>query len=749
MLLVPHKSKIIFTVLLLAIAVHSFADNKRKLDSLFTIIKTSKVDTVKINAHLKIANILLREDSMAGLQQIKKAQFVLKSIKDKNYTFRIKEKISKLCFGNGLEQKGIQYIDQAIEDAKAEQNKLWLAKLYFRKAMYMQAFDMARQAQVWFDSAYYFSKGADERLLAEILMEKGRAHYDNGEYKPAMNDYIEAQKLFEKNKWEDKEYGHLLHYLGSVFKRQKLYPQARDFYEKEVELGKKLKDRSIEAEGLYLCAQAYSGMGEYTRDKECVMKALDIFKELNNMRMVSLMYENLADNYSREGDYKKAIECLETSKDIDIQLGKETRLGNTYASLGDMYSRLGQHKKALAYLEKAMDAVMKVETKQLLNRANITESMAFAYAASGNYREAFDHLLEYRKLDDSLNNQSNAEYLHELRTKYETEKKESEIRLLSAEKKIGEDELHRKELQSRMLIIIAVLGVIVTIISVVAFMSKQKSSRLLKKQVSEINYQNEVIREKNKDITDSIQYAKRLQEAVFPEADTLNNYFAESFVLFRPKDIVSGDFYWFEQAGDKTILAVGDCTGHGVPGAFMSILGHNLLNQIILEHGNTNPADILRLLDKQVSSALNKRGNKQEYNDGMDIAICVIDKQSKTLSFAGANRPLVIQRGDELMELKQNKFAIGGIQDGSCKLFMKQDIKISDQDVLYLFSDGYYDQFGGPSGKKFKYKQLAEKFKSLANKPLSEQKKILSESFDNWRGNLEQLDDVCIIGIRI
>jgi len=725
------------------------ADKAGKIDSLYTIIKTTNSDTVKVNMHLKIANMLMEEDSVGGIQQIKKAIYILNKIPAGSFTLKAYERAGRIFYGNSMFQKARNYYDLGLAKAGEKNNKEWKVKFFTRIANLMQAQDLSKQCIAYFDSALAIARGGDEKQLAGILMNKGRAHYDNGDYKPAMDHYIQSQKIFEKNNWKDTDYGHLLHFIGSVFKRQNFLDKAGEYYEKELVLAREIKDRGLEAEALYLCASMYGLRGDLDREMEFVQKALVIFKEEKNYRMEALMYSNLASNYADRKDYNSAISSLEQSLELNKQMGETGNESGTYRTLGDMYSKIGQNKKAIDYFKKAMEAALKIETKQLLNRADITESMAFAYSRWGDYKNAFNLLLKHRELNDSLSNQSNAEYLHTLEKQYETRKKEKEIALLNADKKIQEEELLRKETQTRTLIIICVLGIIVTMVSVIAFINKRKTSRLLGKQVSEINYQNSVIKEKNKDITDSIQYAKRLQEAVFPEVDILNGYFAESFVLFRPKDIVSGDFYWFEQAGDKTVFAVGDCTGHGVPGAFMSILGHNLLNQIILEYGITNPAEILRMLDKQVSNALNKKGTKKEYNDGMDIAICVLDKKKKSLLFSGANRPLVIKRGPELIELKPNKFAIGGIQDDSCKLFTQQEIPAMENDIFYLFSDGYYDQFGGPKGKKFKYRQLVEKIVSIGNKPLEEQKNILAETLESWQGNLEQVDDVCVVGVKI
>jgi serine phosphatase RsbU (regulator of sigma subunit)/tetratricopeptide (TPR) repeat protein len=751
--LIPDKNSnlklFLLMVILLTLGFSLKAQNNKKVDSLYAVIKSSKIDTVKINARLKIASILFKNDSLSGYREIKKATYAINNISYKSYVLRTIEKIGKFCYSGNMPQKARYYYDMGLSKSRTQKNKEWQARFYLRIANLLQNEDFSKQCIVYYDSALTIAKGGDEKQLADILMKTGRAHYDNGDYKVAMDLYIQSQRLFEKNKWLNTDYGHLLHFIGSVFKRQGFKDKALNYYERELALAVQIKNKSLEAESLYLCASMYGTKGDLDKELAYNEKSMEIYKEEGNFKMVGLLLGNISANYADKKEYKKAIANCEEALGIYDQLGQKDMQSSLFRSLGDYYSKLGQHAKALNYMKQAMDAALKVETKQLLYRAEITESMAFAYSNLGDYKSAFNALLQHRKLNDSLNNQSNAEYMHNLETQYQTEKKEKEIALLNAGKKVQDEALLRKEAQSKTLIIVCILVFVIAGISIFAFMAKQKTSRILTKQVSEINYQNSVIVEKNKDITDSIQYAKRLQEAVFPEVDTLNGYFAESFVLFRPKDIVSGDFYWFEQAGDKTILAVGDCTGHGVPGAFMSILGHNLLNQIILEYGITNPSEILRMLDKQVSNALNKKGTRQEYNDGMDIAICVLDKKKKNLLFAGANRPLVIKRGGELIELKPNKFAIGGIQDDSCKLFLQQEVPALENDILYLFSDGYYDQFGGPKGKKFKYKRLVEYITAISAKPLEEQKNILSEVLESWKGNLEQVDDVCVIGVKI
>lgn len=744
-----YNLKGIIPVLFFLLTLSCFSGNDKKIDSLYTVLKTSKNDTLKINAGIKLASILCKDDTVKGFHELRKTFYNLGSVNNDNFYFKSIEKMARVCYGNNMLHQARIYWDMGLKKAKEKNNVEWQARFYARIANYLQGEDYSKQCIAYFDSALMVAKDGNEKLLSEILMKKGRAHYDIGEYKPAMDLYIQSQRLFEKNKWYNVEYGHLLHFIGSVFKQQNFYEKALEYYEKELALAKQIKNKGLEAEGYYLCASMYGTMGNLDKEMEYVQNALRLFQEENNLRMVGLMYSNMSANYSDRKLYDEAIKSCEKALQIYDEIGETDNQAATFRTLGTLYRQTGKPKKALEYLKKAMASAMQVETKQLLNRSEITEAMAYVYSDMGDYKSAFDLLLEYRSLNDSLNNQSNAEYLHTLEKQYETEKKEKEIALLNADKKLQAEEIEKKETQTRNLVIAIVLILLIAGISIFAFIGKRKTSRILSKQVDEINYQNAVIKEKNKDITDSIQYAKRLQEAVFPEADTLNNYFAESFVLFRPKDIVSGDFYWFDQINNKTLLVIGDCTGHGVPGAFMSILGHNLLNQIILEENVTSPGEILTLLDKRVTNALNKRGSKQEYNDGMDIAICVLDKSTNKLFFSGANRPLVVKRDKELIELKPNKFAVGGLNDGRTKVFGNQMMEVKENDVLYLFSDGYYDQFGGPRGKKFKYKQLVDHLSDIASKPLKEQESILAYTLENWRGSLEQIDDICVIGVKI
>lgn len=250
-----------------------------------------------------------------------------------------------------------------------------------------------------------------------------------------------------------------------------------------------------------------------------------------------------------------------------------------------------------------------------------------------------------------------------------------------------------------------------------------------------------------KEITDSIHYAKRIQKASLPASEYLSEIFKEHFIFFKPKDIVSGDFFWATKKDNTIIIAAADCTGHGVPGAFMSMFGVSFLNKIINEKSIVNPTDILERLRENVINSLKQTGEIGEAKDGMDIALCCIDLDNKILKFAGANNPLYLVRNQETVVYKGDKMPIAHYE--RMDAFKTQTINLEKDDIFYIFSDGYADQFGGEKGKKFKYGKFRKLLIEISNKPMSEQKELLSKAFYEWKGNLEQVDDIVVIGVKL
>lgn len=264
--------------------------------------------------------------------------------------------------------------------------------------------------------------------------------------------------------------------------------------------------------------------------------------------------------------------------------------------------------------------------------------------------------------------------------------------------------------------------------------------------LGELKETNLIISQKSKEITDSINYAKRIQTAILPEHATVKDHLPDSFIVYLPKDIVSGDFYWLAEKGGFQFIAVADCTGHGVPGALMSVIGVNQLNDIVQEKSILEVSQILEALNRNVNKILKQ--NQTEVNDGMDIAVLKIDLKGKTLEYAGANRPLYHVKNKQLTEIKATKAAIGGSVLGYEKKFESTALKLQAGDMVYLSTDGFADQFGGAKNKKITTKKFKGLLETIAEQPLPEQEKYLLDFFNTYKGGNEQTDDVLLAGLR-
>ena len=278
-------------------------------------------------------------------------------------------------------------------------------------------------------------------------------------------------------------------------------------------------------------------------------------------------------------------------------------------------------------------------------------------------------------------------------------------------------------------------------------MPENKVIRIFNNDVTQQKLTEQIIREKNKDITDSINYAKKIQQSILPSHELVPGALKDYFILYQPKDIISGDFYWYTYVEDYFLFACADCTGHGVPGALMSMIGSNFISTIVIEKKITRPEGALTELDKRVRKAL-KQDEEPENRDGMDIAFCSMNINKKILHYAGANRPLVIIRNGELKEYSPTKSPIGG-QHHTDKVFAGNKIELQSGDCIYLFSDGITDQFGGEKGKKFMKKRFYDLMLSNSKLKMNEQRLVILKAFENWKGKLEQTDDVCVLGIRV
>jgi serine phosphatase RsbU (regulator of sigma subunit) len=492
---------------------------------------------------------------------------------------------------------------------------------------------------------------------------------------------------------------------------------------------------------------------------------------------VGSCYANIGTVYLDEENYDKALEYFLLDLNISIETNDKQKLGNGYVRVGSVYDRKHQYKKAMEYYDKAMVILKELDFKtgmppcynrmseaalglkdhknairyadsaialcrklgELSGVKNGLQNLALAYADMGDYKNAYEYHVKFKQVKDSIFNNENSQQLSDLKTQYEVEKKEAELKL----KAVAQEAVVLEEKKRQQLVMFAgaVILIIVIIFAVVMF----NRFRLTKRQKKIIELQKELVEEKQKEVVDSITYAKHLQEAILPPIDYWHKQLPESFVLYRPKDIVAGDFYWMERMNDMVFFAAADCTGHGVPGAMVSVVCCNALNRTLLEFKITEPG---KILDKTRELVIETFGRStKEVKDGMDISLCCLNLSTNELFWSGANNPVWRFTKGKVEEIDGDKQPIGKYMEE--KPFKTHYIKLEKDDVIYVFTDGYADQFGGPNGKKFKYKQLREFLTSIHKQPMLRQEEILAEHFNEWKGALSQIDDVLIIGVRV
>lgn len=483
--------------------------------------------------------------------------------------------------------------------------------------------------------------------------------------------------------------------------------------------------------------QADSGL-YYLKEAEAIMKRLNIF-DPSIYGSFGIAYSLMDDFQQAEENYLKCIRYLEKNsinpKDYKVW----------YFNYAELLKRIGKYEEALKYLNISKEITgNNIYTRESYSLYNILATVNFKL---GNFKESALNFSTLNAINDSIYRIDNSRLTDELAEKYQSEKKELMIANLNNEKKIEQEKRKAEEQKVYYLYLGGILLIVIILVALISIIIKIRDSKKIKAKNKLIQHQKELVEEKNKEITDSIQYAKRLQDAILPTIKLVKSYFKDSFVLFRPKDIVSGDFYWMEQKEDLTFFAVADCTGHGVPGAMVSVVCANALNKSLNEIHLNEPAAILNETRKIVVETFSKANN--DVKDGMDISICAFDNNTHQLQWAGANNPLwIIRKGtSEIESIKPDKQPIGMF--GESKPFTPHLIKINEGDIVYLFSDGFTDQFGGERGKKLKSSKFKELLLSIKELSMDEQKVFLDNTFDTWKGELEQIDDVCVIGVRL
>jgi serine phosphatase RsbU (regulator of sigma subunit)/lipopolysaccharide biosynthesis regulator YciM len=591
--------------------------------------------------------------------------------------------------------------------------------------------------------------------LGRVYLNYGNLYNGTGDYQKALENLFQAYTYFEHNH-NPRYLSHTANSIGNLFLARKSFDKALDYYDQAEVNALKTKDARLAAIPLLGKANVYSELRDYDRALDNYKTCIPTFEQCKDDFALAACYANIGTIYSDQSKYSDALVFLERAMGVMKKTGDKYGLLSIKEITGRVFEGQKKYAEAVNQFRDGMAICQELHAKDNLSHA--CRDLAEAYLKLNRLDSAYVFMQRYSMLKDSLFTEENAKQEAEMKIKFDTEKKQEAIGMLLKEKEVNEkkQEVQKLEINRNRVFFYALLaGFILIFIIAVGFYRGYRQKRFANVKISR---QKELIEAKNKEILDSFHYARRIQSALMASEELLEKGLSEYLIFYKPKDIVSGDFYWAARMrppgsrDSKFIICTADCTGHGVPGAFMSLLGINFLREIISEKELLEPNYILDMLRESIIRTLNPRGKAiEESRDGMDAVICSFDFKNLTLEFAAANNPLWIVRAanPKVIEIfTADKFPVG-MHSGEKQPFSLQSTKLHKGDVIYTLTDGYADQFGGPAKKKFKPKQLKELILSIHHLPMAEQEKILESTFQKWRGDEEQVDDILIIGIRV
>ena len=616
----------------------------------------------------------------------------------------------------------------------------------------------------------------------------GNSYLYLSNYDEALKSYIEALKIREEIN-DIEGIAATTNNIGLIYWRLKNFDRAIEYYEKSLSNEKIINNKKGIASSLNNIGLIYWSSKEYDKSLAYFEESLVIKEKLGDINGIASSLNNIGLIYKAQGQFENAIVNFKKSKTQFVFLNKQEDIANINNNIGSSFYYIDEPDSALFYLSKALVVLEKLESKEYLIDSYM--HLSNIYHGKKDYKKAYNYMKKYSTLKLEIFDEQSSNQVAEMETKYETNKKEKEIEIqnLTLEQNGEKMKLQRKLIY--LFIIFFVIVVVFIIFLIKLFIGKKKANQKLEQRnaeilqqqeeiitqannletayqsISQINEelvqqkdyieeQSEIIKETNEHTQASIRYALTIQKAILPIQETINNYF-DNFILYRPKDIVSGDFYWFvdidEKNGDfTTYIAVVDCTGHGVPGAFMSMIANRLLNAIVLEKQITSPAKILTELNKEIIKSLKQ--DQTNNRDGMDMCLCKIESSNNeyNITFEGAKRDLIYwdNQLEEFKKIKATRKSIGGTA-----LRMKNKIEYSDksfranaEDVFYLTTDGFIDQ-NNEERKRYGTFRLLENLNAIKKDDLQKQKEFLEKELDKWQTNTEQRDDITIIALKL
>ena len=726
-------TKLFCLVIAMGIACNCFAQGKR-IDSLLVVLKTVKEDTAKVKLLRKVAHMAVDRGNH------KLADSLLHSSLSLSQTLNYKAGIAASYNNLGIVYDDLGEYPTALEN-------------------YYNALKVERELHNYV-------------LCASYLNNIGFVYHKEGNFSKALDCFFRALSLADSVDAKDARIN-ALNFIGNVYLAQNDNDKALEYY------GKALKADEANKDEQGIAPYLYNNIGLiYENQKDTALalayfeKGLKVCVQQDDKQAISEVLGNIGNVYQTEGNYSMAhdyyIWALDTAKSAESKENIMSALND----LGNLFSKQKKYPEALQYAKQCLDLAKGIGS---LDGIKITEELlSQIYSGMGDDIKSLEHYKAFIKARDSIFNKQNTKKMVQSEMNFEFEKKQATEKAEQDKK----DALQQEQAHKQTLVIYFFSGILLLVFGFAIFayrsnLQKKKANAELDQKNKKIENAYKVIEEKNHEITDSITYAKRIQHAILPTVADIKKAIPQTFVLFKPKDIVSGDFYFFKQSPSTLFIAAADCTGHGVPGAFMSMIGSEKLHDMVQQSNDTG--EILTLLNKGIRTSLHQSEQQSSTRDGMDIALCAITASPHTspkgrgnekpqvspiggdlegaaisLQYSGANRPLWIIRNksNEIEELKPTKNAIGGFTE-TIQKFESHNLTLNTGDTIYLFTDGYADQFGGADGKKLTTKKFRELILSVRNKTMEEQQTALGEFIEKWKGSREQLDDILVIGIRI
>ncbi len=631
---------------------------------------------------------------------------------------------------------------EGINSVNAKANALlWLSYAYSGLGKEDEGFAYGMKA------LDYFKKTGDKRQIV-ICQNSLAGVYDlSGNYDKATELWLEALRGAENIK-NDTLIAKLCNNVGQVQARNEKHNAAIKYYERAAKIFGRMPDRVYEAcviksnlAASYMSLQKYDVALLTFRELEKVAQV----KEKNGF--IGTVYTNIARVEAYKDNHEESLKYFDMAISTFESMDDFVGMCELLTDKGELLSKLKRDDEALAAIERAKDLSKYTDNRLSIRRVH--EALSQYYSERKNYAEAYKNLERYVILNDSIFTIEKNNAMAEMAIRYNVEKTEQSIKeqdLLLANK----DQILKQ--QKTIIIGFAIFLVLILVLAVLMYRNireKRKLYKDLQNTNNEMLLQKDRIAHQSKQITDSIRCANQIQEAILPTEKHIRDYFADAFLVYMPKDIVSGDFYWFSVVGKSRLIAVADCTGHGVPGALMSAIANTILQDIVNQEGITNPSQILRLLDNAYRKLLNQDASAN--NDVIDIVLCnieVAENQKYKVQFAGAARPFVYTTNGQIRLVKGDSQSLGGRETKHRPVYAMSEVVLNKGDNIYLFSDGFGDQFS-PQRQKFSSRKLVDLLYAHHNLDHSAQKASVLDALKTHRGDAQQIDDITVLGVML